>query len=406
MSDNQPSLSRITPDDDPMQVFEEMRAVSQDLYWDEDSGAWCAIGHETVRTILNDHEKFGSQHLNTSAEPVLGARVLAQITGSEHDHKKAAALKSISHVAMDSYYLPAVEETARRLWADQKEKRSFDFVESISEPFSIEVTCRLIGLDPRQSRRFLPWNRSVVAFITTLHRDPKDSAHQLRDAALFRAFIRRLITARTRKPHDDLLSYLAVEGQQAGFSTDEIVALIINIFLAASEPLGKTLAYCTFEILRSPEITAKVSADSDVLPAIIAESLRLHSPVQIIPRIVNDNVEVAGRELRPGDLVFCLVGAANRDPRVFTDPDRFSLNRPELVVKSAFSPSSRHNSFGSGLHFCIGAMLAKRQLHAGLCASLPYLHRWRLTDERFPERGLYTRGPVRLDLTLRDSEVR
>lgn len=207
-----------------------------------------------------------------------------------------------------------------------------------------------------------------------------------------------MIEARRRSPKHDLLTYLAVNGAKSGLTDNEIVALALNIFLAASEPLDKTFSYLIYEVLRSPELERKIREDPTLIGDALTETLRLHPPVQIIPRIAVGKQTIAETEIPEGGTVYCLIGAAHRDPHHFPNPDEFVLSRKENPQRSAFSPSAHHLAFGAGLHFCIGSMLAKRQLEAAFQASAPFLNGWRLADNPLSEHGLYTRGPSHLFL--------
>ncbi|KQB83279.1 cytochrome P450 [Corynebacterium oculi] len=385
---------------DPYPIYRNMREHGP-IYHDQAAHAWCILSYELVHKVLHDPTNFSSKHLDERAEPVLGARVLAQMESPEHDEKKAITMRGIASIAMDGYYLPAIERTVQGLWSQASEKTTIDLAKELSSPFSTDVTCALLGIDGQWRHRVLPWNKSVVQFITLLHQTPDERTRRLTDAGYFRAFVLRMLEARRRSPQHDLLSYLAREGSDAGLTDAEIVALALNIFLAASEPLDKTLSYLVYEVLRSPELEREISQDTALIGPALAETLRLHPPVQIIPRIAMGNQILAGTRIPDGDTAYCLIGAANRDPDRFTNPDDFILSRPENPPRSAFSPSARHMAFGSGLHFCIGSMLAKRQVEAAFRASIPYLSRWRLADSPLIEHGLYTRGPSHLFLESR-----
>ncbi|MCF4007599.1 cytochrome P450 [Corynebacterium uropygiale] len=382
---------------DPYAVYEDMRRQAP-VYYDRLAHAWCILTFDGVRQVLKDADGFSSDHLRERAEPVLGARVLAQMTGSEHDEKKVATLRGLAEIAMDGYYLPAVEHTMSRLWEKAEGKTSIDFVSEIANPFAIEVTCRLIGIGQRWQNRVVPWNRSVVEFITLLQKEPHDMSRRLADAGYFRAFILRLLEVRRRQPRRDLLSFLARQGSEYGFSDNEIVALALNIFLAASEPLDKVMSYMVFEMLNMPDVFATVKENPREVSKFLVEVLRLHPPVQIIPRISVGEQTVEGVSIPAGSMVYCLIGAAHRDPRQFKDPGVFVLGREDNLIRSAFSPSAQHVAFGSGLHFCIGSMLARRQLEAAFRVSMDYLDHWQLAADPLEERGLYTRGPSHLRL--------
>lgn len=401
MSDTQkPTLLSESALENPYPLYQRMRENGP-VYYDQEAHAWCILSYDLVRKVLQDPANFNSKHLDERAEPVLGARVLAQMDGHEHDEKKAVAMRGIAAVAMDGYYLPAIEHTVKDLWTQKEGKKKIDLADELSSAFAANATCALLGINQQWQHRILPWNKSVVQFITLLHQTSSERSQRLADAGYFRAFITRMIEARQHSPQHDFLSYLAHNGSDAGLSDNEIVALALNIFLAASEPLDKTLSYLAYEVLRSPELMKKITEDATLIGPTITETLRLHPPVQIIPRIASGDQNIAGNHVPDGDTVYCLIGAAHRDPDHFPNPDDFILFREENPQRKAFSPSAQHLAFGSGLHFCIGSMLAKRQIEAAFKASIPFLSHWSLADNPLIEHGLYTRGPSHLFLESR-----
>ena len=237
-----------------------------------------------------------------------------------------------------------------------------------------------------------------------LQQTPDERGKRLADARFFRAFLQRLVEQRRRSPRRDLLTFLARHGTEAGLSDTEIVALALTIFLAAAEPLDKTLSYAVYEAVRMRDREGDVlTQQPDFIRKLLAETLRLHPPVQIIPRITATEATIAGIQLPAKATVYCLIGAAQRDPAVYADPGEFVMDRPENPSRKAFTPSAEHRAFGSGLHFCIGSMLAKRQLESALTATLPQLGGWQLAPEPMVEYGLYTRGPVHLELERKTS---
>lgn len=394
---NQPSLFSLSTTDDPYSIYEKMRKYG-DIYWDDKASSWCVLCFDYVHNILNDESNFSTDHLATRAEPVLGDRVLAQMTGKEHDEKKAITMRGLAQIALDGYYLPIVREKVNHLWEGLGEFKEVDIVNKLAAPFAHDVTCQLLGIDKQWKAQIVPWNRSIVKFITLLQQPATARTKQLADAKLFRHFMLKMIEARRKAPRHDLISFLAVRGYREGVSDTEIVALALNIFLAASEPLDKTLAYSIFELLRNPDCLARVQSNKKFCEAILSEVLRLHPPVQIIPRVAVNDVKISNYRIKKGDTVYCLIGAAHRDPAKYNDPATFLPNRVEGVPRSAFTPSAKQLAFGSGVHFCIGSMLAKRQLLAALESSIPYLDQWQLVPHSLVEAGLYTRGPIRLCL--------
>lgn len=123
------------------------------VYHDKTANAWCVLDYDLVEGILRDSDNFSSKHLAYRAEPVLGARVLAQMQGEEHDQKKAVAMRGIATVAMDGYYLPAIEKTVKELWEQVDKETIVDLAHELSSPFSSNVTCKLLGIPAHNQKR-------------------------------------------------------------------------------------------------------------------------------------------------------------------------------------------------------------------------------------------------------------
>ncbi len=184
-------------------------------------------------------------------------------------------------------------------------------------------------------------------------------------------------------------------------SDTNILALILNVLLAATEPADKTLALLMYYLLNNPLQMQDVMEDRSLLSRAIAETLRFKPPVQLIPRQLSQDTKIADRLLPKGSTVFCMIGAANRDPEAFDNPDTFNIHRPDLDVKTAFTGIARHVAFGSGIHNCVGAAFAGTEIEVVANIVLDQLQNMKLEEGfHYTESGLYTRGPVSLPLTF------
>ncbi|MGD7000894.1 cytochrome P450, partial [Bacillus thuringiensis] len=139
--------------------------------------------------------------------------------------------------------------------------------------------------------------------------------------------------------------------------------------------------------------------DRSLVPLAIAETLRYNPPVQLIPRQLSKDTEISGIQLSKGTTVFCMIGAANRDPNAFERPDEFNIYRPDLDIKKAFSGAARHLAFGSGIHNCVGAAFAKSEIEIVVNVVLDNMKNIKLEEDfQYVEKGLYTRGPISMPI--------
>ncbi|WP_432151712.1 cytochrome P450, cyclodipeptide synthase-associated [Streptomyces sp. bgisy029] len=357
--------------------------------------------HQDVRRVLADHRAFTTETLQARAEPVMRGPVLAQMTGAEHTAKRGIVVRGLTGEALRGR-LDAVRARAAELLAPLLARGRMDLVADFGRPFAVQVTMDVLGLDRKDWRRVAAWHGGVAEFITSLALTPERRRHCLECAGQLEAYLVPVIEQRRRDPGPDLISRLCTaEFEGTTLSVREVTALIINVLAAATEPADKTLALLFKHLIDHPGQLAQVRRDPDLLPAAIAETLRLTPPVQLVPRRAEEAVVIAGTTVPAGATVFCMIGAANRDPAAFADPDAFDLHRADLGTARSFTAAARHLAFGTGLHQCVGAAFARAEIETVAAMLLPLLDQVRhRPGSRYRETGLYTRGPVALPLVF------
>ncbi|MCX4684280.1 cytochrome P450 [Kitasatospora purpeofusca] len=361
--------------------------------------AWFLSRHRDVRRVLTDHEAFSTATLQVRAEPVMGGPVLAQMTGAEHTAKRGIVVRAFTG--------PALREQVRTLRANAVEllapllaRGRMDLVNEFGKPFAVRAALDVLGLDREDWQRVAERIAGVGEFVTAVTLTEERRRVCLELAGELEAQLARIVEQRRRHPGADLISTLCTaDFDGVAMSTREVVALIVNVLVAAVEPADKTLGLLLKHLIDHPEQLADVRRDPSLLSAAVAETLRFTPPVQLVPRQAERDTEFAGTLVPAGATVFCLIGAANRDPEAFTDPDRFDLHRPDLVAARSFTAAAQHLAFGTGLHQCVGAAFARAEIETVAALLLPLLDEVRFTPgSGYQEAGLYTRGPVALSL--------
>ncbi|MER6444221.1 cytochrome P450, cyclodipeptide synthase-associated [Streptomyces venezuelae] len=355
--------------------------------------------HEDVKRVLTDHDAFTTETLQVRAEPVMRGPVLAQMTGAEHAVKRRIVVRAFTGPALADQ-IRTVQATAAELMAPLLARGRMDLVNDFGKPFAIQVTLALLGLDRRDRHKVSAWHSGVAEFVTSLTLAPERRRHCMDCAEQLEAYLLPVIEQRRRDPGDDLISKLCTaEFDGVAMSDRDVTALIINVLVAAAEPADKTLALLFKHLIDHPEQLAQVRRDPDLLAAAIAETLRYTPPVQLIPRQAEEDSTFAGTTVPAGATVFCMVGAANRDPDAFTAPDTFDIHRPDLGTARSFTAAAQHLSFGAGLHQCVGTAFARAEIETVAAMLLPVLDQVRYSPGfRYQEAGLYTRGPLSLAL--------
>ncbi|WKV70872.1 cytochrome P450, cyclodipeptide synthase-associated [Streptomyces sp. PCS3-D2] len=355
--------------------------------------------HQDVKRVLTDQEAFTTEMLQVRAEPVMRGRVLAQMTGAEHTAKRKIVVRAFTGSALQDQ-IRAIRANAAELIAPFLPQGRIDLVGDFGKPFAVHVALDVLGLDRADWQQVARWHSGVAEFVTGLALTPERRRHCLDCAERLEAHLAPVIRQRRRRPGRDLISKLCTaEFDGITMSDRDVTALIINVLVAAAEPADKTIALLFKHLIDHPEQMAQVRRDPELLAAAIAETLRLTPPVQLIPRQTAQDAVFAGTTVPAGATVFCMIGAANRDPDAFADPDSFDIHRADLGTARSFTAAAQHLAFGNGLHQCVGAAFARAEIETVAAMLLPLLDEVRYSPGfRYRETGLYTRGPASLSL--------
>ena len=267
-----------------------------------------------------------------------------------------------------------------------------DVMDALAFPLPVTVIGEMLGV-PAEDRPVLrPLVRAITAVLELAVTPEALDAATEADVALADYFA-RLVAERRARPGDDLLSKL-IEAEDKGdqLSEHELISTAILLFAAGFETTTHLIGNGVLALLRNPDQLARLRADRSLVRPAVEELLRFDSPVQIALRTAYEDLTVAGHEIPKGDVVLALLGAANRDPAKFTDPERLDVGRDEG------SPMS----FGGGIHFCLGAALARAEMQIVLDRLLDRFGTWELVDDPPAYRDSLTlRGLV--DLKVRFS---
>ncbi|MFG2313161.1 cytochrome P450, cyclodipeptide synthase-associated [Streptomyces sp. NPDC048566] len=385
----------------PDRYFSRLREQSP-VHYEPSIDSYFLSRYRDVKRVLTDHEAFTTETLQTRAEPVMRGPVLAQMTGAEHTAKRKAVVRFFTGEAL-RHQVRAIRANAAELVAPFLTRGEMDLVNDFGKPLAVQVTLEVLGLDKRDWRRVSGWLDGVTEFITSVALTAERHRHCLERASALEGYIVPIIEERRRRPGEDLISALcAVEFDDVVMSNRDVTALITNVLVAAVEPADKTLGLLFRHLIEHPGQLAEVRRDPALLPAAIAETLRYTPPVQLIPRHAENEVVLAGTPIPAGATVFCMIGAANRDPDAFSAPDTFDIHRSDLGTARSFTAAAQHLSFGSGLHQCVGTAFARAEIETVAALLIPLLDQVRYSPGfRYRETGIYTRGPaaLRLDFT-------
>jgi cytochrome P450 len=285
-----------------------------------------------------------------------------------------------------------VEAVAQRVLAPLLERDTFDVVVDYAQPYSVEVICNWLGVPAADGRLLLDWSHAIVKMYeletSDEHRVAANTA-----AGEFIGYVEALIADKRRRPDEALVSQLvAVEEEGSQLTADEIVCTVIVLLNAGHEATVNTLGNGMRAFWLHPDQWQRVTSGDVTSRSAIEEMLRWDAPLQLFERwVLDEGVEIAGQQLHVGDEVAMLFGAANRDPRHFAEPERFDVGRGDAT----------HVGFGGGIHFCVGAPLARLELEASVAELARHLPHVEAVAEPHYHRAFVIHGLTGLEITTR-----
>jgi cytochrome P450 len=351
---------------DPYPVFASLRARGE-VHWHPDMGVAVAVSHAACSAVLR-HRSLG--RIWTDAKPIeafASFNLLHRNSLLENEPPTHGRLRRLVAAAFGRGHVerlrPWIAELSDRLvdelCAKIADQGSADLLAHVAAPLPVEVIAELLGV-PNSDRALLqPWSNAIVKMYEYgLAREKQDAAE--RAATEFVAYLRELIALRRKEPSDDLVSDLvAVTDTDGGRLTeDELVATAVLLLMAGHEATVNVIGNGVHALLRHPDQWRRLLADPGLLPTATEELIRYDSPLQLFERTATAPVEIAGYTVEPGEKIAALLGAAARDPLVFTDPDALDIGRTP----------NQHLGFGAGIHYCLGAPLARIEVEAALSA--------------------------------------
>jgi hypothetical protein len=331
---------------------------------------WVVTRHADVEHVVTSThhfsvERFARLHQRPSMAAV--AEVLRHwaVYRDPPDHTRLRSLLAHSFTPRRLQALrPSIEAIVARLVDDIGARETVDFVTAFAFPLPATVIATMLGVPLEDTSRVKVWSNQIADFIGGA-RSGADAEHA--KAGLLEAcdYFRFLVRLRRKTPADDVLSLLlAAEEQGDRLTEDEVVANCVLLLFAGHETTTNLLANGLLHLLRHPGEEAKLRRHPDLVPAAVEEFLRFDAPVAGTIRIVRSDVTLGDRTLRAGEAVAAMLASANRDPRHFERPDDLDVGRTP----------NRHLAFGAGIHFCLGASLARLEAQI---AFTTLLQRWR-----------------------------
>jgi pimeloyl-[acyl-carrier protein] synthase len=321
-------------------------------------GFWVLTRYDDVVTSLRD-QRFGRDGFAPLLEAIYGPehasgnlpRSMLMRDPPDHTRLRALVNKAFTPRVIEGMR-PDIQTIVDRLLDQVEGTQAMDVIADLAYPLPVTVICEMLGVPLDDHEAIRNWSSDIARSLDAigLLADPDIVA---RGAAARRAlteYFRRLLPERRAHPKADLLSLLiAAEEQGDKLNEGELLAMCVLLFIAGHETTVNLIGNGILALLRHPDEMIKLRRDPALISLAIEELLRYDSPVQWTARITNTDVEIQGRKIPSDSMIIIAIGSANRDPSHFADPDRLDIARAD----------NRHVAFGFGIHFCLGAPLAR-----------------------------------------------
>ncbi|MEU2061911.1 cytochrome P450 [Streptomyces sp. NPDC013455] len=357
---------------DPYPAYAELRARGRVIRY-EPTDQWLVPHHADVSALLRDrrlgrtyrhrfsHEEFGRTPPPPEHEPFHTLNDHGMLDLEPPDHTRIRRLVSKAFTPRTVERLrPYVAALAGELVDRLVAAGGGDLLTDVAEPLPVAVIAEMLGIPEPDRSPLRPWSAQICGMYE-LNPSQETARKAVRASAEFSDYLRELIVERRKEPGDDLISGLIAAHDEGDRLTEqEMVSTAVLLLNAGHEATVNATVNGWYALFRNPGRLAALRADHSLVPSAVEELMRYDTPLQLFERWVLDDIEIDGTTIPRGAEIALLFGSANHDPAVFTDPGRLDLTRA----------NNPHISFGAGIHYCIGAPLARLELAASLTALL------------------------------------
>ncbi len=370
---------------DPYPVLKELRE-QEPVRWSDSIGGWIVTRYSDILTTFKKFDQYSNEgrlaraveHLSPESRCRLAhfqehyrTRGLLHSDPPDHTRLRALVTKAFSPRIVETLR-PRIQDLADQIIDQALRQGGMEVISELAVSLPIRVFADLFGAPPEDCWRFKRWADILLSF-QGVNKPAEETLQRAQSALLeIRAYLTELITAYRKQPGENLLSQLVrAEADGDKLSEAELLNTCITLLVAGHETSTSLIGNGLYLLLSHPDAWSQLINEPTLLPAAIEEILRYESPVARQPRLMKSEAELGGKTIKAGEMVFQMLNSANRDAEQFDNPDTFDIRRR----------NHRHLAFGSGIHFCVGAVLARAEGQVVLSTLLRRAPTMRLVDQ-------------------------
>ncbi|MBZ0297847.1 MAG: cytochrome P450 [Anaerolineae bacterium] len=359
----------------PYPVYRQLREQAP-VYWSDLWGCWILTRYDDITASLQDYQHFTSlgrltatmdlpEPLWEQVQPLIRHYSQGLINVDPPAHTR---MRQLVHQAFTPRTIRKmagyVETIVDSLIRDVIDQGQMDIIWDFSYPLPVRVIAELMGIPLEDHERFKAWSGKIVEFMATPKPQPEVLLGSQAALMELQQYFRDIFRQRRASPQDDLISALvAVEAEGDRLTEEELVSTCVTILIGGHETTTNLIASGMLALIQHPGEMQRLRESPELAPSAVEEFLRYEGPFQRNRRIATEDVILGDQYIRKGQLVMQMLGAANRDPSHFPDPDRLDITREP----------NKHLAFGYGPHFCLGASLARLEAPIAIQSLMKHL---------------------------------
>lgn len=337
-------------DEDPYPIFRRLRS-SEPLSWVADLNMWFVTRRHDVRAILKDSETFTTYSSNSTIYDTFGANMLT-IDGSQQKKYKSSCRRPFMPANIKREFSNHIYASANHLVDQFIAKKEVDLQKNFSSRLPILTMLKVFGMPDHAEMMVRKWYDSFEEALANFKWNEKIRENARNSVSEFDGFLQENINEFRKEPDNSILSVLANAKGTEQLSDSEIKRNAFIIFFGGISTVEALISNAVWSILSHSAVNQRICSDLSQVSKAVEETLRWESPVQSCTRHLTRDTELLGVQLKQGEIVNCMLGSANRDESCFENPDEFDIDRINV---------QDHIAFGHGVHFCLGAPLARME---------------------------------------------